>query len=163
MPKPVDEWGLDRKSLKIVKRQLKLWLKLFYKQANYRTGTVYRADAIKNDYFFFTDCRDLVSKEVESRGQEHSKKIRKRKRSVYGQLIIKNLLGKVDRIITPCNHCGYPEVFVNGVDGGHYDICPKCFKTVIVTYPNFYSTCVPDVIDDAIKHDILKLKEKEKK
>jgi hypothetical protein len=147
-PKAIEQWGLDKKALRIVRRELRIWLKLFKKHAEGREGTIYRADAVKNDYFFFTDCRDLVSKEVESRGQEHNKKIRKRKRSVYAQLIIKNLLGNVKRIITPCSHCGYPEVYVGSIDSGNYDFCPKCGKTVIVTYPAYYSKCADEIKEE---------------
>ena len=124
-PTPIDKWGLDKRNLKIVKRELNRWLQLFITQADGMTGNVYRADFVNDDFFYFTDCRDTVSKEVESSGVENNLKIRNKEYH--------------------CTHCGWRgETVIAGFPdgGGHFTFCPKCGKTDICTYPGFYDTCI---------------------
>jgi len=144
-PTSIDKWGLDKRNLKIVKRELNRWLQLFITQADGMTGNVYRADFVNDDFFYFTDCRDTVSKEVESVGVENNLKIRNRKRKVLLQLLIRTMLGETFYKEYHCTHCGWRgETVIAGFPdgGGHFTFCPKCGKTDICTYPGFYDTCI---------------------
>lgn len=148
IPTPIDKWGLDKRSLKIVKRELNRWLQLFVTQANGATGNVYRANFIEDDFFFFTNCQDILAKEVESKGVENNQKIGKRKNKVWLQLLIRTLLGETFYKEYHCTHCDYVgETIIAGFPdgGGHVTFCPKCGKTDICTYPAYYSTCIKSV------------------
>lgn len=158
-PKAITEWGLDKRSLRKVREQLKNWLDLFYKQADYREGNIYRADFVNQDFFFFTDCRDILSKDPEGTGQEFNLEIRKRKRNVFNQLFIKTLLGLQIGKKIKCSHCGFDDVFISGFDGGHYTFCSKCGKTDICTYPNAYNNTIVNVVDDLVKKGYLSKRE----
>lgn len=143
-PKPITEWGLSCRDYVKVKKELNKWLKLFIKQANGRAGNVFRADFIKDDFFFFTSCADLSP---ESKGVESQLSIRTRKRKVMMQLFIRTLLGeKLGKVLT-CTHCGFVGERIEASEslGGHFKFCPKCKKTTIVTYPRYYNILLDEV------------------
>ncbi|GAG99194.1 unnamed protein product, partial [marine sediment metagenome] len=125
-----------------------------------RVGNVYRADFEKMDLFFFTECNKLVSEEVESTGQEQNLEIRRRKRMVILQLLLKSLIDKVTILKLKCSHCGYEDVFIDSrpSGGGHYKFCPKCGKTDICTYPESYDTTMDEVKIELVKKGFLKVK-----
>lgn len=150
-PKSIDEWGLCKKSTKKVKKELKKWLQLFLEQSQGRSGNVYRADFLNQDFFFFTDCKDILSKDPEGTGQEVNLEIRKRKRNVFNQLFVKTLLGEKLGKKIKCSRCGYDEVYINGFNGGHFTYCRKCQKTDICTYPDYYGTCIDEIEKQLIK------------
>lgn len=128
-----------------IERWLQEWLDMLIKIANGREGTVYRADFENNDFFYFTDCTDVLSKDPEAKGMESDRRIQIRKRVVMSQLLIKNLLGKTDWIKIKCSHCGYENRWIDSIgDGfGHFIFCPKCWYTTIGSYPGGYISCMP--------------------
>jgi len=147
--KTLEELPLSKKTKIIVEIWLKDWLKMLIKNADGREGTVYRADFEKNDFFYFTNCNDILLNDPEARGQEHNRKIQIRKRTIMAQLLIKNLLGGeyVEWKKNKCSHCGYHNRYIDSLpDGnGHFLFCPNCLYTTIGTYPNGYDTCISGV------------------
>lgn len=147
-PTSINNWKLDKRNLKIVKREINRWLQLFITQAEGMTGNVYRANFIEDDFFYFTDCRKIVSKEIESKGVEDNLKIRRRKNKVLLQLLMRTMLGETFYKEYHCTHCGHVgETIIAGFSdgGGHFTFCPKCGKTDICTYPEFYDTCIKNI------------------
>ena len=145
--RPINEWGLTRSAEGIVRKELRLWLKIFIKNAGGRTGNVFRADFIKDDFFFFTECNDKLLNNPESKGVEDALSIRRRKRMVLFQLFIRTLLGEKLGKILKCTHCGYigERIEASKSLGGHFKYCPNCKKTTIVTYPNYYNIVLDEV------------------
>ena len=143
--KTLDDLKLCKKSHKKVEEWLTEWLNMFIRQANGRTGWPYRADFEKDDFFFFTDCKDILSKDPESMGQESNELIRSRKRKVFLILLMKTLLGRkniCDEI--KCGHCGYKPCWIDSLRNGtgHWVYCPKCKKTDIHVFPAGYDSCM---------------------
>ena len=124
-----------------VKAWLDEWLEHFIEAAQGETANVYRADFDKMDFFYFTNCNDVLSKDPESLGDESNLTIRKRKRTIMLQLFVRTLLGEELGTKLKCSHCGYPEMHIDGTDngGGHFTYCPKCHYTAFNTYPEFYA------------------------
>jgi len=150
----LNDLGLCKKSKKKVEEWLQEWMDLFIKQANDKHAWVYRADFTKDDFFYFTDCKDILEKDPEAKAQENNLAIRNRKRKIMLQLFLKTLLGQNMGLITiTCNHCGYRGCWINGLkDGnGHWVYCPKCKKTDIHVFPEGYDNCM-----DIIKREIVK-------
>jgi hypothetical protein len=143
--------GLSPKDYRKVKNWLNNFVAHFTNKAEGAKGTVERYDLENLDFFYFTDCRDVLNKHPESKGQEDNKKIIRRKRAVEYQLIFRRLLGEQLGKNRPCSHCGNGYRWINSLgDGtGHYIYCPKCAMTTVVTYPDGYNTCI-----DRIKQDI---------
>lgn len=156
--KTLNDLGLHKKTRKKVEEWLQEWLDLFIKQANNKPAWVYRADFVKDDFFYFTDCKDILEKDPESKGQEHNLVIRKRKRKIMMQLFIKTLLGQnlMLNVIT-CNHCGYRGCWIEGLkDGnGHWVFCPKCKKTDVHVFPDGYNTCMDTIQAEIAKKEML--------
>jgi len=145
MVKTLNDLGLCKKSRKQVEEWLQEWLELFIKQANGKQGWPYRADFEHDDFFFFTDCKDILEKDPEAKGQENNLAIRSRKRKVFLQLFVKTLLGKKNICDTiTCGHCGFSPCWIEGLkDGnGHWCYCPKCKKTDIHVFPEGYDNCM---------------------
>lgn len=155
--KTLDDLGLCKKSRKKIENWLQEWLDLFIKQANGKQGWVYRANFENNDFFYFTDCKDILEKDPEARAQENNLTIRSRKRKILLQLFIKTLMGKNLGTTITCDHCGFSPCWINGLpDGtGHWVYCPKCKKTDIHVFPEGYDNCM-----NTIKQEITKKKDK---
>ena len=160
-PKLIPEWGLDKKSLKIVKKNITAWMEHFGKQSDMRftdnkLKDVNRFDLIKMRFFFFTDCRDLISKEVESKGVENNLIVRRRKRAKMLTLIFSTLLGNDHNAKIKCTHCGYPEKIIDGFDdgSGHFIFCPKCGLTSLYTYPPYYDTCLSNLSKKLAEYEV---------
>lgn len=156
--KTLEELNLKPKELLKVKRWLDSWYQHFEKMAQGDRASVERYDLEKLDFFFFTDCRDILSKKPESLGQESNESIRKRKRAVEYSLMFRFLLGEKLGRKRPCSHCGFHDRWINSLgDGtGHYVFCPKCKMTSIITYPEGYETCTKRVCEDLVKHGYAK-------
>jgi len=159
-PRSVDEWKLDKKAKRVVKQELKKWLKLFIEHASNEQGNVYRADFINNDFFYFTDCKDIFKDNPEAKGVEDNIRIRNRKRMVMNQLLIKTLLSDFVPKHIKCSHCGFENVHIDSMKdmGGHFKFCPKCGKTDLSTYPDFYHTCIQNVEERLIEKGFAKVK-----
>lgn len=155
--KSIKEWGLDPTTEKIVRKELEKWLSMFKDYAEGAEGNVYRADFTNPEafrrLFFFTDCRDILSKNPESRGDELGKTIRLRKRYVLMQLLIKNILDGPIKKEMKCTHCGDNNVWIDSLSnlGGHYKFCPKCGKTDLCIYPFSYEKAVETLRSDLKK------------
>lgn len=152
--KTLNDLGLHKKTRKKVEAWLQEWLTLFEEQANHKEAWVYRCDFAKNDFFWFTNCKDILEKDPEAKGQENNLAIRSRKRKVMMQLFLKTLMGKNLGLITiTCNHCGYRGCWIEGLkDGnGHWVYCPKCKKTDVHVFPDGYDNCM-----DTIQTEIAK-------
>jgi len=142
--KTLNDLKLCKKSRKKVEDWLQEWLDLFIKQANGKQGWVYRANFEDNDFFFFTDCKDILEKDPEAKAQENNLAIRSRKRKVLMQLFVKTLMGKKLGTTIKCNHCGFEPCWIEGLpDGnGHWVYCPKCKKTDVHVFPDGYDNCM---------------------
>ncbi len=146
--KTLADLGLHQKTRKKIEAWLQEWLTLFEEQANHKEAWVYRCDFEKNDFFWFTNCKDILEKDPEAKGQENNLAIRSRKRKVMMQLFLKTLMGKKLGLITiTCNHCGYRGCWINALkDGnGHWVYCPKCKKTDVHVFPEGYDTCMDTI------------------
>lgn len=148
--KELKDLGLTAKDELKVKAWLNEWMLHFTKMADGAKGTVERYNLEDLDFFYFTDCRDVLNKNPESKGVESNKQIMKRKRAVEYQLIFRKLLGEQLGKNRPCSHCGNGYRWINSLgDGtGHYVFCPKCFMTTVVTYPIGYDTCIKRINED---------------
>jgi len=156
--KNLNELDLCKKSKKQVEEWLQEWLDLFIQQANGKQGWPYRADFENEDIFYFTDCKDILEKDPEAKGQEHNRAIRTRKRKVLLQLFIKTLMGKeniCDDI--KCGHCGFKPCWIEALgDGtGHWTYCPKCKKLEVQVFPDGFDNCI-----NTIKKEITKMENK---
>lgn len=152
--KTLNDLKLCKKSRKIVEDWLQEWLDLFIKQANGKQGWPYRADFENNDFFFFTDCKDILEKDPEAKGQENNIAIRNRKRKVLLQLFVKTLMEKKNICDTiKCGHCGFRPCWIEALgDGnGHWTYCPKCKKLEIQVFPEGFDNCI-----NTIKREIAK-------
>lgn len=149
----LEDLKLSKKTKAKVEDWLLGWLGLFVSQADGRMGNVYRADFEKMDFFFFMECNELVSKEVESKGVEDSLKIRRRKRAVMNQLLIRTLLGEDLKKFIKCSHCGFGDCCIGGLPsgGGHYVYCDKCGYTKFAIYPDYYGSAAQEVINELKK------------
>jgi len=152
--KKLKELGLKPKDLLKVKNWLNQWMQHFTKMADGNRETVERYNLENLDFFYFTDCRDILSKNPESKGVEDAEAIRKRKKAIEYRLLFRALLGEELGKKRPCSHCGNDDRWINSLgDGtGHYLFCPKCGMTTVVTYPIGYKTCMQRVLDDLKKH-----------
>lgn len=151
--KTLNDLKLRKKTEKKVEEWLQEWINHFITLADGREGNVYRANFEKMDLFFFTECNDLVSKDIESTGNEKNMEIRRRKRMVVLQLLLKTMKGeKIGRKIK-CSHCGFGDVYIGSrpSGGGHYMFCEKCCKTDVCTYPDFYDTTMDEVKSELVK------------
>lgn len=148
-PLPIDEWPISKRTKEKVKAELNKWLQMLIDYADGREGNVYRYDIIKKDTFFFTDCRDIVKRNLEGIGDEVNLDIRRRKRYVVMQLLLKQIMsGPIKRIIK-CTHCGSENVYIDSMinGGGHFKFCPECGKTDFSTYPAYYESAIESVIN----------------
>lgn len=160
-PVPIKDWGLNKKAEEKVRANLGAWLEMLIEYANGKEGNVFRADTIKKELFFFTDCKDILSKNPESKAVETAKEIRIRKRYVMMQLLVKNIIdGPIKRTIK-CTHCGYEDVYIDSLSdlGGHYKFCAKCGKTDLCIYPNIYDSVMSTLKKDLLGKGLLRLKE----
>lgn len=130
--KTLKELKLSKKTKQRVEAWLLEWLEMLIQQADGRQGSVIRADFEKNDFFFFTECNDLVGKE--SKSDEANLGIRSRKRKVVPQLFVKTLLGEKLGRKSPCSHCGYEDRLVMHMYNGHFVYCPHCGYLVLNGY-----------------------------
>jgi hypothetical protein len=162
--KTIDDLKLSKKAKAVVKTWLDEWLNMFIAQAQGREGTVHRADFVKDDFFYFTDCTDILSKDPEAKGQENNRSIVNRKQKVMLQLFVKTLLGTVNCKKIKCSHCGYSDRYIGPLSNGtgHFMYCPHCKYTTICTYPLGYKSCIDDVKRKAIKLDFVESNEKAK-
>lgn len=166
--KPITEWGLDGKALGIVQRELLILFKHFGQFADIRftdgvLKNISRSDFGSMDFFYFTDCRDILAKNPEQKGVEMNLEVRNRKRAKLLTILMARLLGRdVDRKIK-CSHCGFDEGFEDGFkDGsGHYTFCPKCFKTTFCIYPPGYNNCISLLKESLEKRGFYFAKEKD--
>ena len=154
--KTLNDLGLRKKTHEKVEAWLQEWLELFIKQADGKQGWVYRANFANNDFFYFTDCKDILEKDPEAKGQENNLDIRRRKRKVLLQLFVKTLLGKKLGTTITCNHCGFSPCWIEGLkDGnGHWVYCPKCKKTDIHVFPEGYDNCMETIQTEITKRTL---------
>ena len=134
-PKPLDKWKLSPKARAVVEKELLSWLHHFENEADGMVGNVYRCDFINWDFFYFTDCKDILDKKPESNAVEGNKLIMFRKDQVFMQLFVKTLLGKLDILKPKCSHCGGTNT-IESIYNGHMWFCPNCGKTDVSVYPN---------------------------
>jgi len=146
--KALKDLGLCKKTQKKVEEWLQEWLILFKEQADYKSSWVYRANFEENDFFYFTDCKDILAKDPEAKGQENNLTIRSRKRKIMLQLFVKTLLGQeVINSTIKCSHCGFSPGWIDSLrDGtGHWTYCPKCTKLEVQVFPDGYDTCMAKI------------------
>lgn len=148
-----------------VKRWLQGWVNHFTDMAEGARETVERYNLKDLDFFYFTDCRDILNKNPEGKGVEDNKKIINRKRAIEYKLIFKKLLGETLGRRRPCGHCGHDDRWIDSLgDGtGHFLYCPKCEMTTIVTYPCGYNTCIEQMVKrlKSVGYEPLKIDEQE--
>ena len=142
--KSLEALKLSKKAKAIVKTWLEEWLTIFELQADGKEGTVFRANFEELDFFYFTNCNDILLNNPESKGVEANEKIIKRKRAVHQQLFIKTLLGTLVLKKNKCSHCGYHNRYIHGLPNGtgHFLYCPNCKYTTVGTYPEGFEHCM---------------------
>jgi len=139
--KTLNDLKLNPKTKKKIEQWLEEWLTLFIEQADGRTGNVFKADFEKGDFFYFTECNDLVYKDPEAKSVETQPDIRKRKRNVMMQLLLRTLKGEKLGKKIKCTHCGHEECIIDSTYNGHYVYCPHCQKIKLTGYlPTFMAT-----------------------
>lgn len=130
------------------KAKVRMWLMQimnhFERMSDGERETVERYDIDNLDFFYFTDCRDILNKNPESKGVEDAETIKNRKKAVEYKLLFQTLLGKKLGRKRPCSHCGNEDRIIDSFgDGtGHFLFCEKCGMTTIVTYPVGYGKCI---------------------
>ena len=146
--KNLKDLKLSKKTEAKVQAWLNEWLKHFIDLADGQQGNVYRADFEKMDMFFYTDCKDTLSKDPYAKKKDSELDIRKRKRMVILQLFVKTLLG--DKIGTKikCTHCGYEDRYIGGYSRGTYIYCTKCGYATINTFNYMWDDAVKDMVAD---------------
>jgi hypothetical protein len=160
MVKYLDELEIyDATMILRIKTWLQEWIDEFKKRADGKEGTVRYCDFKKNDYFFYTDCQDLEQKvqNKEITQTECDAKERQRKREVYMQLFLKELIsGKPTIFKQKDTHCGSENMEIFGLGlAGAVTYCPDCGRVVI-------DTTVSD-INVAVEVLLKKLKERSSK
>lgn len=144
----IKDLKLRKKTEQKVSAWLNEWLELFVKQADGRQGNVIRADFANNDFFFFTDCKDIVHKDPEDRSDETNPKMRSRKRKVVLQLFVKTLLGEKLGRKSPCTHCGFEDRIVRAMYNGHFVYCPHCGYLVVNGYIRTMKKSIEGVLEE---------------
>ena len=144
--KSLKDLKLRKKTEAKIRAWLKEWLNMFIAQADGRQGNVYRADFEKEDFFYFTSCADLISKDPEFKTQETSASVIARKQRVHMQLLLKNLLGEFVPKKIKCTHCGYEDRYIGKMYNGHYVYCPKCHYLSINGYLETMGESVKEVL-----------------
>jgi len=139
-PRTLDEWKLSPEAKKTVKRELAKWVKLLIEQADGREGNVIRANFLKDEFFYFTNCNDILKDDPEYKAHETDNRIIKRKQKVMLQLLLKQIMGEKLGRVLKCSHCGYEGEEMRKTVNGHYRYCPKCKKISLTSY-------VPTMID----------------
>lgn len=94
--KTINDLKISKKAKLVVKTWLEEWLNTLIAQADGKEGTVYRADFINQDFFYFTNCNDILLENPEAASVESNRKIQLRKRTIMAQLFVKTLLGNLD-------------------------------------------------------------------
>lgn len=139
--KYVDEWGLDKKTLRIVKRNLGYWIDEFLKRADFAHFQVEECNFKEDELFFFTTCHDKLKDNPEETGIEVNMDIRRRKRNICYALLFKQLIGaEIRQWSHKCSHCGNTNMIIKGVGAGsYYRYCKDCHRFVIDTYRNDFT------------------------
>jgi len=139
--KTLNDLKVSKKTKEKIYQWLDEWLELFIKNADGRTGNVFRADFENNDFFYFTECNDILINDPESESVETNIDIRRRKRNVMMQILIRTLKGEKLGKQIKCTHCGYEYCSIQAVFNGHYVYCPHCKKIKLTGYlPSFMHT-----------------------
>lgn len=132
--KSLKDLKLTKKTEKKVEAWLKEWLNLFIDKADGRTGNVFKADWEKDEFFYFTECNDILKDDPESKSVESNEDIKRRKTMVKQQLLIRQLLGEKLGKKVKCSHCGYEDTEMYSCVNGHYNWCPHCKKIKLTGY-----------------------------
>lgn len=136
--KYIDEWAIDKASKKIVKKELRQWIKEFIKRGDDPAYTVRECDFKNDRLFFFTKCHDILE---DGKERPYSMRIRKRKRQVLMSLFLKQLIGDKIEIKRPlCSHCGRAKMSFDHVNGGFVQYCTACNRIIVDTEAHTYGT-----------------------
>jgi len=149
--KTLNELKLSKKTRQKIYEWLGEWRDLMIKQADGREGTVIRADFEHEDFFFFTECNDILKKDPEGKSIETNPRITRRKQRVTMQLLIKTLMGEKIGRKSPCSHCGFEDRLVMHMHNGHFVYCPHCGYLVLNGYI--------ETIEESLKGVMTMLKE----
>jgi len=151
--KYVNEWGLDKRATRIVKRELGKWIEAFIERADNARFQVEECNFKENKLFFFTTCHDVLKDEPEETGIESSIKIRKRKRQICYALLLKQLIGAdIRQWSHKCSHCGNTNMIIEGVGNSSYHRhCPDCNRFVIDTFGSDFHLMARDVYNKYLK------------
>jgi DNA-directed RNA polymerase subunit RPC12/RpoP len=144
--KTLNDLKLSKKTRQKVYEWLGEWRDLMVKQADGREGNVIRADFEHEDFFFFTECNDILHKDPEGLAKETNPRILRRKQRVTMQLLIKTLMGEKIGRKSPCSHCGYEDRLVEHMHNGHFVYCPHCGYLVINGYRETMEESVKGVL-----------------
>ena len=125
----------SKKDLKMVKKELRKWIKEFIYRADGRVGSIEKCDFKNNEFFFFTDCTDILGKDVEHLAFEENYLIRRRKRNVMFSLFLREFIGeKIKTSERKCSHCGFSPMDIDVSGNGYYRHCPKCKRVILDTF-----------------------------
>lgn len=156
--KTLTDLKLRKKTEQKIRSWLGEWLELLIEQADGREGNVFRADFEKDDFFFFTNCKDILIKDPEGKSVETNPKIMRRKSKVMSQLLIKTLMGKKVGKKVPCSHCGYEDRIIQSMYNGHYTYCPHCGYLVL----NGYLETIEESLKGIVAKETIDIEENKK-
>lgn len=155
--KVLKDLKLRKKTEQKILNWLAEWLDLFIEQADRREGNVYRADFEGDDFFFFTECNDILLKDPESESKETNPAIARRKSKVMQQLLIKTLMGEKLGKKLKCSHCGYEDRIIQSMYNGHYTYCPNCGYLVLNGYLDTIQESMKGIIAKRRKGEVAEL------
>lgn len=145
-PRTIDKWPISDDAKKVAKRELKKWVDLLVEQADGREGNVFRFDIIKEDFFYFTNCNDILKDDPEYKAHETNDKIVRRKIRVFMQLVLKQIMGEKLGKVLKCTHCGKQEE-MRKMTNGHFRYCPHCKKVSFVGYVPTLQDSVDSILE----------------
>jgi hypothetical protein len=137
-PKVVDEWNIPDKYKKKVKDEMNKWVEHFTFLADGKTANVRKLDYINDDVLFYTDCKDILLNNPESKHKEKNKKILKRKHNVSRALLLDTITNNKKAKQLKCTHCGSSDYYFISLDESTFEYCYNCDRMILDTYLPFY-------------------------
>lgn len=143
----LDELKLCPKSKRKVQKWLETWLSHLIEQAGGQQGNVYKADFLNMDFFYFTNCQDILAADPLLKDPKNQRKMRWRKSNVLVQLFVKSLLGRQLAKKRPCTHCGAEDTETLYCQNGYWIWCKKCKRVILDTYAPDFSVAAISVLE----------------
>lgn len=152
----LDELELDEPVKQKVKDWIMGWVLEFQRRADGQQGEVRKLDWKHDDVFFFTDCRDILDKDMKDVKEDDIGRIGRRKQNILIQLLLRQLMSDTVKVEeSSCSHCGFKPMEIHSCsDGGlgYFHLCPRCGQIVLVSNIMGFSGSAIGVSDFIGKH-----------